>query len=545
MPIYANANKVDNLPLSDLGRQRDDEVSEIVDELKDQDLVFLLLEIAQLLEGHREPQAVIQGLLQMLAERRRLVQGRIFMPNTKSGRLEMRYGLTPSLYDSANLDNRETAIEWTFKAGKVKLIPDIENETMPLGLSPVRSGLPSGKICFIAVPIFQSESVLGVLSVFGCAHEKRHAIHDMDILRFAAAVIGQSLSIERRVAEETRSLRQTGRGIAHGILGNSVKLNEALKQTDQIASSDAPTMLLGESGTGKEKFARMIHQQSKRAEGPFVCINCAAIPQALLESELFGYEKGSFTGALQSRKGKIESADQGTLFLDEIGDLPIELQAKLLRVIQERRVERLGANSSIQVDFRIITATHVDLQAAVNEGRFRLDLFYRLNVFPIFLPPLRERNGDVRIIALHFLNELNHHYQRNVTFDDGILDLMESFDWPGNIRQLANVIERAVLTAESRRITRDQIEAILGQESSIVIAKPKPFEKTIGESLATADAKSEDDFNRPYMKVNEKESQLIASAIQKYHGNKTYAAKCLGMTVRQLRYRIEKLGIQI
>src|SRR5690606_21639819 len=226
-----------------------------------------------------------------------------------------------------------------------------------------------------------------------------------------AAVIGQSLSVERRVAEETRSLRQTGRGIAHGILGNSVKLNEALKQTDQIAASDAPAMLLGESGTGKEKFARMIHQQSKRAEGPFVCINCAAIPQSLLESELFGYEKGSFTAASQSRKGKIEYADRGTLFLDDIGDLPIELQAKLLRVIQERRIERVGGNKSIQVDFRIITATNVDLQAAVNEGRFRLDLFYRLNVIPIYLPPLREREGDVRIIALHFLNEFNHNYQ--------------------------------------------------------------------------------------------------------------------------------------
>ena len=290
----------------------------------------------------------------------------------------------------------------------------------------------------------------------------------------------------------------------------------------------------------------MIHQESRRAEGPFVCINCAAIPPSLLESELFGYVKGSFTGANQSRKGKIECADKGTLFLDEIGDLPLELQAKLLRVIQERRIERVGSSESIQVDFRIITATNVDLQAAVNESRFRLDLFYRLNVIPIYLPPLRDRNGDVRIIALHFLNEFNHNYQRNVTFDDGILDRMESFDWPGNIRQLANVIERAGLTADARRITRDQVERILAQEASVFIVKPRSpdaervaFQPEIGAKARDWEA----DASRPYMKVQEGDTDEIATAIRRFGGNKTHAARSLGMTVRQLRYRIQRLGI--
>ena len=288
--------------------------------------------------------------------------------------------------------------------------------------------------------------------------------------------------------------------------------------------------------------------QSRRAEGPFVCINCAAIPPSLLESELFGYVKGSFTGANQNRKGKIEGADKGTLFLDEIGDLPLELQAKLLRVIQERQIERVGSSESIQVDFRIITATNVDLQTAVNEARFRLDLFYRLNVIPIYLPPLRERNGDVRIIALHFLHDFNHNYQRNLTFEDGVLDLMESFNWPGNIRQLANVIERSGLTADSRQITLEQIERILVQEASVFIAKPRSPDPEHNGFHHDSPNQSKEivtdmDASRPYMKVQKKETDEIVTAIRKFGGNKTHAARSLGMSIRQLRYRVQKLGL--
>ncbi|HKP96721.1 MAG TPA: sigma 54-interacting transcriptional regulator [Fibrobacteria bacterium] len=520
---------------------------DLVSELKGQDLVFMLLEIAQLMEKQREPKIIIDGILSMLSERLHLILGRVIVLGRESGPPKIRYCLGSSRTEGLDLPvGRESLVGQVLATGKIKLVPDIDRDSALLGLSPPRNGLPAGKVAFFAVPIFENDTVLGALVAFRMHDEKRSFVHDMDMLRFSAAVIGQSLGIEMRVAEEMRSLRSTGKGIAHGILGNSAKLNEALRQTDQIAASDAPAMLLGESGTGKEKFARMIHQESRRAEGPFVCINCAAIPPSLLESELFGYEKGGFTGANQSRKGKIECADGGTLFLDEIGDLPLELQAKLLRVIQERQIERVGGSGSIEVDFRIITATNVDLQTAVNEGRFRLDLFYRLNVIPIFLPPLRERNGDVRIIALHFLHEFNHNYQRNVTFDEGILDLMESFDWPGNIRQLANVIERAGLTAESRRITREQIERILVQEASVLIAKPRHTEtdRPPNQPEPAAKAKEPKEENaRPYMKVQERETEEIATAIRRFGGNKTHAARSLGLTVRQLRYRIQRLGI--
>jgi Nif-specific regulatory protein len=524
----------------------DAEARDAVSELKGQDLVFMLLEIAQLLEKQREPKIIIDGVLSMLSDRLHLVRGRVIVAAGLNGAAEMRYCLDPAPSESLQAHvPGDSLVGQVLSTGKVKLVPDIDQETLQFGFSFPRDSLPSGKVSFFAVPIFENDIVLGALVAFRMRDEKRSLVHDIDMLRFSAAVIGQSLGIEMRVAVEMRSLRSTGKGIAHGILGNSAKLNEALRQTDQIAASDAPAMLLGESGTGKEKFARMIHQESRRAEGPFVCINCAAIPPSLLESELFGYVKGSFTGANQSRKGKIECADKGTLFLDEIGDLPLELQAKLLRVIQERQIERVGSSESIQVDFRIITATNVDLQNAVNESRFRLDLFYRLNVIPIYLPPLRERNGDVRIIALHFLHEFNHNYQRNVTFDDGILDLMESFDWPGNIRQLANVIERAGLTAETRRITRGQIERILTQEASVFIAKPRQAEteRAAFAQEASSRVREAEGEARPYMKVQERETDEIATAIRKFGGNKSHAARSLGMSIRQLRYRIQRLGI--
>ncbi|MEO7776116.1 MAG: sigma 54-interacting transcriptional regulator [Fibrobacteria bacterium] len=518
----------------------------MVSELKGQDLVFMLLEIAQLMEKQREPKLIIDGILSMLSERLHLILGRVIVLARESGPPEIRYCLGSDPADAMDMPlGRDSLVGQVLATGKIKLVTDIDRDSALLGFSRPRNGLPAGKVSFFAVPVFENDNVLGALVAFRMHDESRSFAHDMDMLRFSAAVIGQSLGIERRVAEEMRTLRSTGKGIAHGILGNSAKLNEALRQTDQIAASDAPAMLLGESGTGKEKFARMIHQESRRAEGPFVGINCAAIPPSLLESELFGYEKGSFTGANQSRKGKIECADKGTLFLDEIGDLPLELQAKLLRVIQERQIDRVGGTGSIQVDFRIITATNVDLQTAVNEGRFRLDLFYRLNVIPIYLPPLRERNGDVRIIALHFLHEFNHNYQKNVTFDDGILDMMESFDWPGNIRQLANVIERAGLTTDSRRITREQIERILVQEASVLISKPRPA--VTDRAIVPADPVKPRDWDgegaRPYMKVQERDTDEIATAIRRYGGNKTHAARSLGMTIRQLRYRIQRLGI--
>jgi Nif-specific regulatory protein len=318
---------------------------------------------------------------------------------------------------------------------------------------------------------------------------------------------------------------------------------DAVRSTIQVAHSDAPVMLLGESGTGKEKFARMIHQQSDRREKPFICINCAAIPADLLESELFGHTKGAFTGASQNKQGKIVQADGGTLFLDEIGDMPLSLQAKLLRVLQEKKVDPIGSHDSVAVDFRVITATHVNLQASVNQGAFRLDLFYRLHVVPVHLPPLRERQEDIRQLALHFLNELNHHYERNWSLAADAFAVLEGFDWPGNIRQLQNVLERASLTSDQELIDADKLRQALASESSIAIPGNRQSQATTEVAAPGPSDNAPRQYGRSYNWVQEDEADRIRAMLSQTNNNQSEAARRLNISLRQLRYRVDKLGI--
>jgi len=324
----------------------------------------------------------------------------------------------------------------------------------------------------------------------------------------------------------------------------------------------------------------MLHMASTRRDRPFIAINCAAIPLELLESELFGHEKGAFTGATATKIGKIEMAHRGTLFLDEIGDLDLGLQAKLLRVLEERSITRVGSNKPIPVDVRIVVASHKNLQNSVNDGNFRLDLFYRLNVFPIELPPLRERDGDIRLLARHFLNQANQEYGTNVIFDRGALSFLETYDWPGNIRQLENVMKRAVLLAdEAGLITEVLVQKIIREESGIRfldnnqdLANPamdnnqpqQPQQQNVGmaafEASTQPDAQIntqrfalpsvtesivEEDNRRNYWKVSTSEKEVLLQALERAHGNKSQAARMLNMTPRQYNYRFKKLGLSV
>jgi Nif-specific regulatory protein len=412
-------------------------------------------------------------------------------------------------------------------------------------------------VSYIAIPILFDDKPIGVLAVHRLRNRQRQFKSDLNVLRITAAMIAQVLRVNELVAEKTAHLMSENRylknvldtqGTAYGIIGESQSLRRVLKQANQVADTQATVMLTGESGTGKEKFARMIHLISERRDKPFICINCAAIPETLLESELFGHEKGSFTGATRSKPGKIELANHGTLFLDEIGDMPLELQSKLLRVLQERVIQRVGGSAEIPVDVRIITATHKNLQESVNDGSFRLDLYYRLNVIPIALPALRERSGDIKILARHFINVMNHKYGRNMVFDDDALERLEIFDWPGNIRQLENVIERSVLMSSSNRLTMQDIDAVLADEASVkpvsaAVLESIPIQK---EEIMNATSSYGNNLNvRPYLKVRGDEKQTILDALQRCGNNKTRAALSLNMTPRQLRYRINKLGISL
>ena len=329
----------------------------------------------------------------------------------------------------------------------------------------------------------------------------------------------------RRLEKENVELRAevTDRYCFESIIGSSEKMKEVLDLAGRVAASDASLLITGESGTGKELLAKGVHFNSRRANGPFVAVNCAAIPEALIESELFGHVKGSFTGAVRDKEGKFELADGGTLFLDEIGDLRIDLQAKILRALQERAVDRVGGNKPVSVDVRVIAATNKDIERAVKEGAFREDLYYRLNVITLFIPPLRDRKEDIPVLAGHFLKKFNT--GADVRMDASALSALTAYGWPGNVRELENVIERASVLKRGSLITREELPAKLKKEKMGV------------EDLI---------LNIPEQGISleELEKKLIIKALDKHKGNQTRAAEFLGITRPTLIYRMEKFRLK-
>jgi Nif-specific regulatory protein len=561
--------------------------------------LLVVQQAARIISRSDDPAGAIQGILRLLSQLLGLNRGRVLLADPRTGMLGIRYayGLTDEERARGRYAIGEGVTGRVFQTGQVELVQDIDNEPDYLTRAVARAVLPQEPVAFIALPIQQREQTIGVLAVHRLRQRERPFQRDLALLQVIATFIAQVLRLNDLVAERTAQLlsenrllknRLESRGASYGIIGQSPALHQAINQTLQVASTKTTVLLLGESGTGKERFARMQHVASKRADGPFVSVNCAAIPANLLESELFGHEKGAFTGAQGVKKGRMELADGGTLFLDEIGDLDLELQAKLLRVLEYKVVQRVGGTRDIPVDVRIVAATHQNLQEAVNDGRFRLDLFYRLNVFPIRLPPLRARAGDVPILARHFLSAANQEYGRNQVFGPGALELLDGFGWPGNIRQLENLVKRAVLMSMESVIRRELVAEILAEEEGIrqpdsahagtepggmpVASDPRPAAMParqdwrgsaampFGAAPSRPDAPQHADpaagglgnanpFDvaepglRPYARVRHDEREQIERALHHHHGNKTRAALSLGLTPRQLRYRIVKLGI--
>jgi DNA-binding NtrC family response regulator len=337
-------------------------------------------------------------------------------------------------------------------------------------------------------------------------------------------VVQKELDV-RHLREENRNLREAlGRQYNHpNIVARSPKMQEVLALVERVAATPSTVLIGGESGVGKDLIAHLIHQRSSRSSGPFVKINSTAIPENLLESELFGYEKGAFTGATASKPGKFELADKGTLFLDEIGDVPPATQVKLLRVLQEREFERLGGTRTIKVDVRLIAATNRDLRAALEQGTFREDLYYRLNVVPIDIPPLREHKEDIPDLANLFLIRLGQQSQKKLEGikPEALRKLME-FHWPGNVRELENIVERACALAPGPFIEGSdiQIDHVAGRNHS-------------GQLPLLPEGKTLDQW----------EDELIREAYRRANGNKSEAARMLGLSRNALRYRLEKIGI--
>jgi DNA-binding NtrC family response regulator len=335
-----------------------------------------------------------------------------------------------------------------------------------------------------------------------------------------SVVVEKALEVSR-LRDENRELREAlgQRYQFENIIGSSPAMQEIFATIMRVAPTRATVLLAGESGVGKDMIARAIHQHSPRKDRPFVKINCTAIPENLMESELFGYEKGAFTGANISKPGKFEQANTGTVMLDEIGDVPASVQVKLLRILQEREFERLGSNKTQQTDVRVIAATNVDLRAALEQGTFREDLYYRLNVVPMNIPPLRERKEDIPYLVDHFVKKFGGQ------ISEGALERLVSYHWPGNVRELENVIERSILLAKGPRVEADDIKIEAG------VGRPRP-------------AVSAEAFLPEGMTLDQYEQSIIREALKRANGNKSQAARLLGLTRNALRYRLTQMGIE-
>lgn len=344
-----------------------------------------------------------------------------------------------------------------------------------------------------------------------------------------ATVVRRALEVQQLREENAQLREELGRRYRiENVIGTGPKMQEVLAAVMRVAPTRTTVLLCGESGVGKDLIARVIHHHSPRAAQPFVKINCTTIPENLMESELFGYEKGAFTGASASKPGKFELADRGTVFLDEIGDVPPAVQVKLLRVLQDREFERLGSNRTRQIDVRVIAATNADLRRALEEGNFREDLYYRLNVFPITIPPLRERREDIPLLAERFLRKFAAETGSRVEeiSPEAMRKLVE-YHWPGNVRELENVIERSLLYADGRVLLPEHIRLDYAPRRA-----------------ANGTAGAVDGFLPEGMTLDEYEQHLIREALRRAGGNKSQAARLLGLTRNALRYRLSQMGLE-
>jgi Nif-specific regulatory protein len=401
---------------------------------------------------------------------------------------------------------------------------------MLLNRAAQRKGLKN-ELTFICVPVVVGRKTVGALGVDLVFKKDRDYDRHVKFLRVIAGMMGQAVRVERLVEAETQRLVAENIHLREelrerydfsNMIGGSGSMRQVYEQIAQVAGTNTSVLIRGESGTGKELIAHAIHYNSPRAKKPFVKVSCAALPDTLIESELFGYEKGAFTGAHARKLGRFELAEGGTLFLDEIGDLNLTTQVKLLRVIQEREFERLGSTETIKIKVRLITATNKDLEKAISEGTFREDLYYRLNVFTIFVPPLRERKPDVMALADYFLEKYTKEHGKNIKrISTPAIDMLMSYHWPGNVRELENAMERAVLICDGTVIHAHHLPPTLQTaESSGTVVKV-----SLGEAIASY------------------EKDLIQDALKTTSGNCSRAARLLSSTERVLNYKVRKYGI--
>ncbi len=474
----------------------------------------------------------LDGMLHALHEGVGLERGMVSLMDAKTGELQVSlvYGISDKITEEVSYLSGEGIVGTIMKTGNSIVVKRITDE--PRFLS--RLGIYNPMGAFVGVPIKIGKKVVGVLAAQPAAGAELLLGEYQRFLEMVANLIGQSVRLSQDVAqeksvltEERDVLRRTVRG-QYGfdnIIGHNPAMRRIFEQVRLVAKWNTTVLIRGETGTGKELIANAIHYNSPRARGSYVKLNCAALPESLLESELFGHEKGSFTGAVAQRKGRFEQAEGGTVFLDEIGEISAPFQAKLLRVLQEGELERVGGTSTIKVDVRVVAATHRDLEAEVEAGRFREDLYYRLNVMPLFLPPLRERMEDIPDIARFLVDKVGTKQGRSLSLTDTALRVLMHHNWPGNVRELENCLERAAVMTEGDVIDRDAI-LLTGIETHTSVSRG-----------ATQNVNLDD----PDLDEREK----VIAALEQSGWVQAKAARLLDMTPRQIAYRIQTLNIKI
>jgi Nif-specific regulatory protein len=527
--------------------------------------------------------------------------------NVMSSFMQMRHGVI-SLLDDDDIPDITVGAGWTEGSDSTyrarlpeKAIGQIIATAVPLVAENVEThplftpadaamlGASSGaKVTFIGVPIRISERVVGTLSIDRIWDDRSALRLDSDVrfLTMIANLIGQTVQLQRLIARDRERLmaeshrlqkelsefkptRERKKTRIEGVIGDSAVIRSLIDKIVIVAKSNAPVLLRGESGTGKELIAKAIHELSPRAKGPFIKINCAALPESVLESELFGHEKGAFTGAINTRKGRFELADKGTLFLDEIGEISPAFQAKLLRVLQEQEFERVGGNHTIKVDVRVVAATNKNLEEAVTRNEFRADLYYRISVVPVLMPPLRERRSDIPLLANEFLKRFNGENDRALAFDANAIEVLMGCGFPGNVRELENCVQRTATMAPGPSIVMDDFACRHNQCLSAMLWKghsdlspqrslPEVLLPVLPAAPAAEPARANPPANRPPADAAElpvgsgavvgapiPERDRLTEAMERAGWVQAKAARILGLTPRQIGYALKKHGIEI
>jgi Nif-specific regulatory protein len=490
-----------------------------------------LLDVSQALSGTLNLKSSLHRVLEILARRHGAVRGIVtLLQENNELRVEASDGLEKP---GAPVHYRigEGVTGRVVETSRPVVVPRVSREPMLLHRASKRPELPNRELSFICVPIVLNRKAIGALGVDLEFKPDRDYDRTVKFLGIVASMMAQAVKVQRLIEEDRRRLEDENTHLRQelrerydfsNIIGTSGPVRQMYEQVAQVAGTSTTVLIRGESGTGKELIAHAIHYNSLRSKKPFVKVSCAALPDTLIESELFGHEKGAFTGADARKKGRFELAEGGTLFLDEIGEVNLNTQVKLLRVLQEREFERLGGTETIKSNVRLVAATNKDLERAIAAGAFREDLYYRLNVFTIFVPPLRERKSDLLLLSDHFLERLSREHNKVIKrISTPAIDMLTSYHWPGNVRELENVLERAVLICDGQ----------------VVHAHHLPPSLQTAESSGTVTRVSLGDAVDAY------EKDLIQDALKTTRGNRAKAARLLDTTDRILNYKVRKLGI--